>query len=273
MRENVIMRERATHPRAVGGSAGNRNTLSRRVHDMLLASMHHGIYAEDQVLVEDQLIAHLDASRTAVREALRKLADEGVVERHPRSGTIVVNTGVRIALEDIRLADGPSDEMDIVITEQRTVPSTSLLRTRLSTSDRRLRMVENTFALKGAVIGIRTAYFRCSFEAVSYDGRAAMSEVAARFFGRTVSRIDTSIGATTADARTARILGIAEGSAVVVRNQTFYDSHERPIQIAFDHYRADRVTFVHGRPSTAAVASPHLHATGGQDPERHRPLR
>jgi len=247
----------------VGGSAGNRNTLSRRVHDMLLASVREGIYAEDQVLVEDQLIAALDASRTAVREALRKLADEGVVVRHPRSGTIVVNTGVRIALEDIRVADAPSDEMDIVITEQRTVPSTSLLRTRLSTSDRRLRMIENHFALKGAVIGIRTAYFRSSFDAVSYEGRAAMSEVASRFFGRTVSRIDTSIGATTADSRTARILGISEGSAVVVRNQTFYDSHERPIQIAFDHYRADRVTFVHGRPSTVSVASPHLHATTG----------
>ncbi|MFZ2176335.1 MAG: GntR family transcriptional regulator [Rhodococcus sp. (in: high G+C Gram-positive bacteria)] len=254
------MVQRSAHPRAAGGSAGGRNTLSRRVHDMLLASVRFGIYAEDQVLVEDQLIACCDASRSAVREALRKLAEDGVVQRHPRSGTIVVNTGVQIALEDIALLGATNEEIEILITEQRMVPSTALLRTRLSAADQQLRMIENLFLLKGDVIGLRTAYFRSSFNTVTYSGRADMAEVVASFFGRTVSRIETSVSASMCDARTARIFQVQEGAPVLVRNQTFFDLQDRPIQIVFDHYRADRVAFIQRNSSAQGTAtSPHVH--------------
>ena len=260
------MVQRSVHPRSTGGSAGGRNTLSRRVHDLLLASVRSGIYAEDRILVEEQLIASCDASRTAVREALRKLAEDGVVQRHPRSGTIVVTTGVQIALEDIAMIGAGPGEIAVEITEQRMVPSTPLLRTRLATSDQRLRMIENVFLFDGETIGIRTAYFRASFDTETYRGRAAMAEVASSFFGREVSRTETAVSASVCDGRTARIFGVQCGAPVLVRSLTYFDTQDRPIQFAFDHYRADRVAFLQNSPSFGGAESEPARLAGRTPP-------
>lgn len=231
------------HPRSAGGSAGGRQTFSRRVHDLLLASVRSGLFVEDQQLVEDHLINTFDASRNAVREALRQLAEEGVVERHPRSGTIVVRTGVQMHLANVDILGGSPDRVQLEITEQRMVPSTPLMRVRLATTDGRVRMIENTFSVGAEVIGVRTAYFRAHFSATTYTGSVEMRNVVEQFFGSTVAKISTTVGSSIGDARTNRLLGITPGSPVLSRQQTFFDPEDRPIQITFDHYRADRVTF------------------------------
>ncbi|OZD11022.1 GntR family transcriptional regulator [Rhodococcus sp. 06-156-3C] len=231
------------HPRSTGGSAGGRQTFSRRVHDLLLASVRSGLFVEDQKLVEDHLINAFDASRNAVREALRQLAEVGVVERHPRSGTIVVRTGVQMHLANVDILGGSSERVELEITEQRMVPSTPLMRVRLATTDARVRMIENTFSLGSEVIGVRTAYFRAHFNATSYTGSVEMRNVVEQFFGSTVAKISTTVGSSIGDARTNRLLGITPGSAVLSRQQTFFDPEDRPIQTTFDNYRADRVTF------------------------------
>lgn len=75
-------------------------------------------------------------------------------------------------------------------------------------------MVENAFTLKGETIGIRTAYFS---QAVTSDPTAirqpaTMSTVMRDFFGKEPGLVYAWIGAEISDARTSRILGIAEGA-------------------------------------------------------------
>ncbi|MDE3206166.1 MAG: GntR family transcriptional regulator [Acidobacteriota bacterium] len=59
-----------------------RDVVYRRVKTQLLV----GDFALNQRLGEERLAAALEVSRTPVREALQRLAAEGLVERHPEGG-------------------------------------------------------------------------------------------------------------------------------------------------------------------------------------------
>jgi len=238
----------ALHPRATGGSAHGRQTFPRRVRDLVRASVRAGYYV-DEPLMEDRLVAQLDASRSSVRAALQQLADEGFLSRHRGRGTTVLRRGLKVRLRDVTsLSDdrpeSSDDLVDIVLTEQRTVPSTPLLRERLGVDEDVLRMNENTFVVADEVIGVRTAYFSTRYGPTTWQGTGDMQEVFARVFGTRVGLVRTEVGCTMADDRTGSLFGVPQGSMVLVREQTMFDTHGVPVQVVFDNYRADRVSFV-----------------------------
>lgn len=241
----------AVHPRASGGKSHGRQTFPRRVRDLVRASVRAGYYV-DEPLMEDRLVAQLDASRSSVRAALQQLADEGFLSRHRGRGTTVLRRGLKVRLRDVTslsderpgLATNPDDVVDIVLTEQRTVPSTPLLRERLAVEDDVVRMNENTFVVADEVIGVRTAYFSTRYGPTTWQGSGDMDEVFAQVFGTRVGMVRTEVGCTVADDRTCTLFGVPQGSMVLVREQTMLDVHGAPVQVVFDNYRADRVTFV-----------------------------
>ncbi|WP_433472458.1 GntR family transcriptional regulator [Spirillospora sp. CA-142024] len=66
--------------------AGN---LADQVADSIRDAIHEGRYAPGTRLVERTLAAELGVSHIPIREALSKLADEGLIERTPRRGSRV----------------------------------------------------------------------------------------------------------------------------------------------------------------------------------------
>jgi GntR family transcriptional regulator len=230
------------HPRATGGSARGRHTFSRRVRELLRASVRGGYIVVAEQLVEDSLVETLNASRNAVRAALQQLADEGFVDRQPRRGTVVLRRGTPIRMQDIDVLDGGT-HVELEMTEESVVPSTPLLRHRLDLDETHLGMNENLFLLDGEVIGIRTAYFSIRHRKPTYTGPAEMPAVFTGYFGVPLGRVQTEIGATTADERTGRLLGLPAGTPLLLREQLMHDDQGRPVQLVFDNYRSDRVTF------------------------------
>lgn len=233
------------HPRSVGGSANGRQTSSRRVRDLVNAGMRSGTFDEHNPLVEETLIDVLGASRSAVRNALQNLADQGMVIRKPRTGTFPSQRAIQLRIGDVVGADAERYSLEII--DQRRVPTFELLRMILKTDEEEIRMVENTFLFDREVIGVRTAYFRDSFTATEYSGPIDMTSVAHDFFG--VSDVDattTEIGATLADSHTGRLLGVGIGYPLLTRQQTFKDRSGEPVQVVFDHYRGNQVTFFDG---------------------------
>jgi DNA-binding GntR family transcriptional regulator len=65
------------------------NSLSDRVADRIRAAIQDGVYRPGTKLVERTIAAQLGVSHIPVREALARLADEGLVERIPRRGAWV----------------------------------------------------------------------------------------------------------------------------------------------------------------------------------------
>lgn len=232
------------HPRAVGGSHRGRNVFARRVRDLLHASVRAGFTGSDEQLTEDHLMEQYGATRAAVREALRMLADDGTLDRHPGRGTVVARRGVQVLMKDVAGVDVDRDAFDLLTTEERAVPSTPLLRHRLQLDDAELQLVENLFLHHGAPLGVRTAYFRIGRNAAHYDGAARLEDVCRGFFAAELGEVHTEIGSARSDSRTSRLLGVDVGSPVLVREQVVYDTAGAPIEVVFDHYRADVVTFV-----------------------------
>ena len=64
--------------------------LSEEVYDVLRAAILSGQLAPEARLVEADIARQMATSRSPVREAVRKLEREGLVEYRPRRGTVVV---------------------------------------------------------------------------------------------------------------------------------------------------------------------------------------
>jgi DNA-binding GntR family transcriptional regulator len=75
-------------------------SLSERVVDQLREAIQQGVYAPGDRLVERKLAAELGVSHIPVREALTRLAEEGLVERLPRRGSRVAAIDAK-ELEDL----------------------------------------------------------------------------------------------------------------------------------------------------------------------------
>jgi GntR family transcriptional regulator len=228
------------HPRAVGGSAHGRHTSTRRVRDILRASIASGLTFSHDGLTEDFLVRELGASRNSVREALQMLSEEGLLDRRRRVGTSVAGSVVRIPINDI--VAPAHGEVKIRWVERRVVPASAFIREALRTDAEEVGMIEHLFLLFGQPVGVRSLYFDKNVDIV--ETPVAMTRTAAFpfAFGSAIGEVETVVEATTSDAKTSRLLGVAVGSPVLVRQQIVYDVHGEPREIEFTHFRADRVS-------------------------------
>lgn len=77
-------------------AAGKRKSLGEMVFDRMLRSIKSGTYAPDERLpTEHDLAAEYQVSRPIVREALRKLREQGLVYSRQGSGSFVRQLGLR----------------------------------------------------------------------------------------------------------------------------------------------------------------------------------
>ncbi len=85
--------------RAARGQGGKRVPLGRSVAEAIRRAILAGRYKSGERLVEDRLSAEFKVSRVPVREALKTLAAEGLVELLPRRGARVAAWSHDVALE------------------------------------------------------------------------------------------------------------------------------------------------------------------------------
>lgn len=79
-------------------------SLRHQVQDALRNEIVSGRFKPGERLVEQQLCAALDVSRTSLREALRQLEAEGLVQQVPHRGSVVASVSATDALQiyDVR---------------------------------------------------------------------------------------------------------------------------------------------------------------------------
>lgn len=61
-------------------------TLSQRVYEIIINNIITGVYDEDTVLTENELVKELNVSRSPVREALVRLCNDDILYSIPRFG-------------------------------------------------------------------------------------------------------------------------------------------------------------------------------------------
>jgi GntR family transcriptional regulator len=229
-------------------AAVERQTSPRRIHMLMRAGIRMGLVEPEQHLIEADMIHAFGASRNAVRDAMTLLANDGLVTRVRGAGTVVVGTISKISAFDGQAADESGNDFAAISTEtaaryaiattdERTVPSTGLLRSRLETTDTELRMTEHLISLDRVPFCVFTAYSLLAFPARSASVReGGLKGSFFEAFGIELGRIDTSIEAIASDSKTSEMLRLPVGAPVLCRERLLFDRDMTPRETSFTYY-------------------------------------
>jgi DNA-binding GntR family transcriptional regulator len=252
-------REMARERRRLENAIRERSPL--RLHAQIRSEISHGAVRPDQRLDEETLVRESSTSRNSVRAALSLLATEGIVTRTPRNGTIVVDR-----IEDVRLDSGGNwsdSEFNHHEAHQlgvSVIPTPKVIGAMLRIDAPTIR-VDQWIDYDNSV----PACVYIKYTAVDGPQRPLMlgksaefDEVFLRTYGSPLDRIDCTIQAVSSDERTARLLEIAPGSAMLLKERLLWDASGVPRELSHTYYIASRAslsttTYAVTRETTAAA--------------------
>jgi DNA-binding GntR family transcriptional regulator len=215
------------------------------VHGALRSSLRTGLIGADEHLEEAALVDRFSVSRNAVRAALSLLAEEGVVSRSPRAGTIV-----RAAIADVHIDNGVGwstaaaglDAFEVV--EDRTAPATPLTRLYLADEGAEVHLTEIVHLRGGEPVLL---YSRFSLPGpqrplVMDSSSTGFGAQFASAYGGPLGAVDCWVEAVEADAQVAERLAVPEGTALLVKSRVLSTADGRPREFSITHYVASRTT-------------------------------
>jgi GntR family transcriptional regulator len=199
----------------------------------------------DTMLVENDLVDSLSASRNTVRIVLQLLASEGLVNRGPKIGT-TVRTSTVLPIDELRpISDWGAERPTYGrVLESVVISAPAAVGRRLELPERAPLAVIETLALED-----ETPIALC----VSYvgwpgppGGRPVQDEpdiisLLERELEVCVGESDTTVAAMACDAQTAALLEIHEGEPLLFLEDLLRDLDGRPRALSQIRYRADRV--------------------------------
>jgi GntR family transcriptional regulator len=222
--------------------------LGERLRNALTDVLNAGLIGAGESLPSEREMAErLDVSRSTLRQRLKELAEQGMVETRPGAGTVVVG---RIHKALSRLS-GFTEDMHL----RGLLPGTRVLqrfiapvdpdaafRTGLPLGTPVMTLVRLRLA-GGEPIAYERSIVPVDAVGEDYDGLASLYErMDAR--GARPRRVLQSLQATGADAEIAGHLGIALGSAVLEITQLGYGTAGTVVEDAVSWYRGDRYKYV-----------------------------
>lgn len=222
----------------------------RRAHVLLRASIRRGVLTAGRPVEEQSLIMSMMMSRTSIRQALSMLGAEGLIERRQRIGTSVVASIAELPLLELLPIGGwtraeadpdrPSVSLELTELERATVLADEHIRSRLGIDDEHVLMREDLVSRGGEPLGVLVGYYPLDapdllVDEDDQDGRLnAMRQVA-------LSHVEATVEAVNCDERTAKVLKVAVGAAILVRETLVHGPDGRVGMLAYGHYRGDRV--------------------------------
>lgn len=249
-------RARAFSPRP--SRAGHRDSSGRRVYELLRMRIRSGEVDPDELFIDTTLVRSFNATRHAVRRALQSLADEGLLQRSPRSGTRLSGHITNAPLfGELHPQTGDEAEPNVqggrlVVrpTQRAVATATELVASRLRLPvGTRLAVLEQELYVDGESVGVRSIYFAPHPDAETVVGLAdggdhdpvSFEEFFGRVYGKPVGRSKITVEAVPAIAGEHDSLEVVPGTPLLLRTMLTWDASRRPICISFTHLRGDRM--------------------------------
>lgn len=281
--ENLQDARRTEFERARRARAEEVQTSPRRVYDLIRSMIRRGTAPPDTALGEAELVQQLGASRNAVRRALQMLADDGVVVRQRRAGTSVLHDIVAVREGEIgpRAYEGAADEgrLTVATLECRRISTPPAVRAGLGEAfgdgvDSVL-LLEQVGFVGGQPLYLRVGYNVTALSAEEFGRRLEqahvdyppIAEVFQLLFDVPYGSSSSVVEAVSCEERAADLLGIAEGSPVLLRELMTRQLDGTPRELSFTHFRGDRVAIFGGDQGNQRVVST------GADADLDLPLR
>lgn len=206
-----------------------------------------GLRPGDPLPSDAELVAEFGVSRMTARNAMQRLADDGLVRREPGRGSFVsqpsahrrTNRLMTFTREMLRAGRVPSSRILTRVVRPSTVGEAEALGLRPRQPVvhlRRLRLADDQpIALESAVL-----VADCASVVLAADlEHGSLHETLTRA-GFGLRRGTGTIGAAKASAEDARLLGIRVGDPLLVERRTISDDDGRRIESTESRYPADR---------------------------------
>jgi GntR family transcriptional regulator len=197
---------------------------------------------------EEQLATRYGVSLITIRQALRSLADDGMIVRRRRFGTFVrpevydhKELQVLGSIATV-VSQQANEDTEVLERKKIAVPEEfeSIFREDEVFFFRRLRRKDGTPL--SYVLNYVVAEYGSRIRA-SQLKRASMTQVLTNGIGAKIARIQDSVEARLASPEIAQILGVHVLSPVLYQMAYLYDKSNRLIDLACIYYRGDRYKF------------------------------
>jgi GntR family transcriptional regulator len=241
-------------------------TSAWRAHSLIRAGIRAGVIDQRDLLSEDRLIRAMDMTRASIREALQILAEEGLVERKRGAGTTVVRQLTQLPLSDLlplagRATTAPplSSPLQATLLEFRIIPATEYMRDRLRIGDEPVLLREHLIEQRGEAVGVATGYFPLELMrsvAAGADPEYRLPVSVDPLDHAAIASVDANIEAVACDQRSARLLGVAEGSPILLRETMIHGPDGAPQMLSYGRYRGDRISMRAATITVTGAASP-----------------
>lgn len=225
--------------------------LYHQVYQALLLQISSGHYSVgSQLPTEDELARSFGVSKITIRNALKLLEDEGIVQRIPGKGTFVSRDDVRYTRqvssllgfnEEVLAAGQRPSSREL---EKRVADTPEPLRRRLDMPPgsqvyvlRRLRSVDEV------PMGIQTAYLPADRfpDLARFDfSKESLYRVLADEYGVILSTARQVYRIGYPDARTAELLGVRVTDPGFLAERLTFDAEGKPVEFVETFFRGDR---------------------------------
>lgn len=223
----------------------------RHLYALMRSAVNEGDFppregGEPVAFSEEDAIAFFGANRTETREALSRLADEGILVRAPRRGTTVAFKPVGWSLAGGLVRPVRHGVEIDEVGEPARMAATSALQTAFGQKVDELCFRDELFLVDGVRVCLRTSYW-----VGDLPGRTVIlptSEVPlttsfADAYGVAYGRLSSTVTAVTADRRQADVLQVALHEPLLWRRTVITDESGVIREISHSFYVAARVFF------------------------------
>jgi GntR family transcriptional regulator len=221
-------------------------------YQQLRASLRSGTFTVHDRLVENDLVDSFAATRHGIRYALQLLAEDGLVQREPRSGTSVVSAITGFSAGALRPSE--DDARDRTLHAEplghRVTATPPLLGARLGFDDAEVLVVDQRGTLGGVPLYVRTGWTPRPADPEAFlatlteldETRVPLPEAFLRLYGVPYGGSRADVQAMPADAGVAELLGIDEGWPVLLRELVLTDVDGRPREVSYTSFRGSHVS-------------------------------
>lgn len=214
--------------------------LNDKVYQSLLNQIHSGYYKEgERIPTEQNLMEDFSVSRSPVRDALKRLQNEGYIKRAPRKGSIVlsnsrVNETINFKGGFSKYFGGHWDNIETATVEVSTVLDSKVAKVMQQDDNDPLMRILRVRRFNGEpVFFLRTHYPKSLVENITeedfYDVNNLRDWIQKKT-GTTFQYSNEKIKAVNADKIVSNNLNIDEGEAVLKIGRLTYDTNRQLVE-------------------------------------------
>ena len=268
-RKGPIVLDRPARRTAAGSRPGEapdrrpRADRARQVADLIRQQLLSVGFADDLLPDERVLSRQLGATRNAVREALDLLRQEGLIERLPGVGTVVVGRKVPHDLQRLMGLGEVLNEHGTVVNEVRTVgavrPPLGVARRLRLAEDNSVVYIERLRRLNGLPLSLDLTYIRPEVgEPLLHADleRHDIFQLIEQTSGHRLGAAELTVEAVNADPHSAAVLGVPRGAALLMMERLSHFEDGSPVDLEYIRFRGDRLVLRAGTHRAAAPSSP-----------------